>query len=369
MPSIPQTDPAAFVREHRTEIDAAMARVIDGGRYILGAEVVAFEREFSEALGLGNGIGVGNGTDAVALALRALRVGTGHRVATVSHTAGATVAAIEMVGAAPVFVDIDLTSYTMDPVALTDALEGAAPIHAVVVVHLYGQPANLGAILPLAQRHNIPVVEDCAQAHGARSAGRYVGTSGNAAAFSFYPTKNLGALGDGGLVATGDPDVAARVRCLREYGWRQRFISESPGVNSRLDELQAAILRMKLRYLDAGNRRRAQIAAAYDRGLRGSGLNLPAVRAGDIHVYHQYVVRHRDRDGLKARLAEKGIGTSIHYPLPLHRQPAYRERCAVGPGGLASTEAAARDVLSLPIYPELSDQAVSQVIGAVRAAL
>jgi len=347
---------------------AALERVLDSGWYILGAEVDGFEREFGRHFGLSHAVGVANGTDAIALALRALGIGPGARVATVSHTAVATVAAVEMAGATPVFVDIDPVSYTLDAQALARLIATSGPIDAVLVVHLYGHPADLPAILPVAERRGIPVIEDCAQAHGARIGARFVGSLGAAAAFSFYPTKNLGALGDGGLVATRDEALAVHVRRLREYGWQDR-ISRAAGVNSRLDEMQAAILRVGLSHLAAGNRRRADIAAAYDRGLQGSGLVLPTQRPGTTHVYHQYVVRHPDRDGLRARLHERGIGTHIHYPLPVHLQPAYRDRSTIGPGGLGNSEAAAREVLSLPMHPELDDEAIARVIQAVNAAL
>ena len=326
MPLIPQTDPGAFVRAHRPEIVAAMEGVLDSGWYILGQEVSAFEREFCEAFGYRHAVGVGNGTDAIALALKALNLREGARIATVSHTAVATVAAIAMAGATPVFIDIDPKSYTMDPRALADALAGPEAVHAILVVHLYGQPADLAAIFEIANRFRIPVIEDCAQAHGARIGERCVGDFGAAAAFSFYPTKNLGALGDGGLVAAADADLAGRVRMLREYGWKRRYVSDIAGVNSRLDELQAAFLRVRLTYLEAGNRRRAAIAAAYTAGLQHTGLLLPAQRPGTTHVYHQYVVRHPDRDALQARLRDRGIATNVHYPVPVHMQPAYQGR-------------------------------------------
>ncbi len=365
---IRQTDPGAFVRRHRGELLAALERVLDSGWYVLGAEVESFEREFGVQFGLSHTAGVANGTDAVAVALRALGIGHGARVATVSHTAVATVAGIEMTGASPVFVDIDPVSYTMDPQALAAALSKSGPIDAVVVVHLYGHPADLPAILPLTKSLGIPLIEDCAQAHGARIGGRFVGGMGEAAAFSFYPTKNVGAIGDAGLVATSDENVAVRLKMLREYGWKDR-ISQAPGVNSRLDELQAAILRVGLRHLEAGNRRRAEIAAAYDRGLARSGLVLPTQRIGTTHAYHQYVVRLGDRDGLRSRLEKQNIATNIHYPVPVHCQPAYRDRCCIGPAGLDASEAAAREVLSLPVYPELDDEAVARVIDAVCGAL
>ena len=361
---IRQTDPGAFVRAHRVEVDECLRRVMDSGWYVLGPEVTAFEREFAAALQLGNAVGVGNGTDALVLALKALGVGSGHRVATVSHTAVATAAAIEMAGAVPVFVDIDRT-FTMDPESLARTLEQAGPIHAIIAVHLYGHPANLEFILPMAAKFGIPVVEDCAQAHGAMLADRPVGSWGDAAAFSFYPTKNLGCLGDGGMVSSKNSSVAARLRALRQYGWNNDRVSDMPGINSRLDEIQAAFLRLRLRYLDEGNRRRSEIAAAYTQGLSNTGLTLPNVRPGNTHVYHQYVVRHPDREGLKARLAALGISTNIHYPLPVHAHPAYLGRCRIAPTGLQATEAAAREILSLPMYPELSHAGVAEVIDAV----
>jgi dTDP-4-amino-4,6-dideoxygalactose transaminase len=370
MPNVRQVDPGAFVREHRRETLAALERVADSGWYILGAEVAAFEREFAAEFGLGHTTGVGNGTDAVALALRALGVGPASRVATVSHTAVATVAAIEMIGATPVFIDIDIDTYTLDPRALALAIERAGPIDAVVAVHLYGQPADVSAIVEITRRAGIPVVEDCAQAHGARIGDRWVGGLTDAAAFSFYPTKNLGCLGDGGLVASGHEPIIQRAKALREYGWgQQRFVSEVKGTNSRLDELQAAFLRLRLPLLQAANHRRARIAATYQHGLSGTGLVLPAPRAGTTHVYHQYVVRHAHRDELAARLRQAGIATGVHYPVPIHRQPAYEGRCPVGPAGLEATEKAAREVLSLPMYPELDDAAVAAVIDAVRRLL
>ena len=240
------------------------------------------------------------------------------------------------------------------------------PIAAIIPVHLYGQPADLDAILALARRHGARVIEDCAQCHGAGLEGRRAGSVGELAAFSFYPTKNLGALGDGGIVVAGDDAFAERVRELREYGWRQRYVSAIPGLNSRLDELQAAVLRVKLGALERDNARRAAIAEAYDRGLAGLPLTLPARRAETTHVFHQYVVRSPGRDALRAALGARGIGTNIHYPVPVHLQPAYEGRLAIGPSGLGETERAAREVLSLPIYPQLADAQVARVIAAVR---
>jgi len=365
--AVPQTDPRAAYLALRPAIDAAMARVALGGRYILGEEVAGFERDFAAYIGVRHGIGVASGTDALVLALRAIGVGADDYVATVAHTAVATVAAIELAGARPLLVDIDPLTYTLDPAALARTL--AAPpgrIAAIIPVHLYGQPADLDAILPLARRYDARVIEDCAQCHGASLGGRRAGAIGNLAAFSFYPTKNLGALGDGGMVVTGDDALALRVRELREYGWRERYVSAIPGLNSRLDELQAAVLRIKLGTLDRDNARRVAIAGAYDRGLASLPLTLPARRPAATHVFHQYVVRSPARDALRAALGACGIGTNIHYPVPIHRQPAYAGRLAIAPSGLVETERAAAEVLSLPIYPQLVDAAVARVIAAVR---
>jgi dTDP-4-amino-4,6-dideoxygalactose transaminase len=368
--TVPQANPGAGYRALRDEIDAAVARVLQSGWYILGQEVRAFEAEFAAWLGAGAAVGCGNGTDALALALRGLGVGPGASVVTVSHTAVATVAAIEMVGATPVLIDIEPDHYTMDPDELAEVLmhppAGVPPIRAVIPVHLYGQAAALDSIAAACRHNSIPVVEDCAQAHGAAIAGRKVGTFTEAATFSFYPTKNLGALGDGGMVATQDAKLAADIAALRQYGWRTHYISDAVGVNSRLDELQAAILRVKLGHLDAQNARRQKIAGLYDAALQGTPLAPPARRDAAGHVFHLYVVRCRERAAVQQRLREAGIGTGIHYPRPVHLQPAYRGRLALGPLHCRATELAAEQVLSLPIYPELTDAQVAQVCDALR---
>jgi len=267
-----------------------------------------------------------------------------------------------MTGATPVLVDIDPATFTLDPRLVERAL--TVRTKAIVPVHLYGHPAEMEPILQLARARGLRVIEDCAQAHGARSGGRRVGTLGDIAAFSFYPTKNLGALGDGGLIATDDPELARRVRLLREYGWTERYRSDVPGWNSRLDEVQAAVLRVKLRYLDADNLRRARIAARYAEQLAGAGLGLPTVRTGDSHVFHLFVVRAVDRDALRDRLARDGVGTLVHYPVPVHLQPAYRGRTAPA-GSLPLSEAAAREVLSLPMFPQLADLDVERVAQTI----
>ena len=367
--TVPQANPGAGYRALQGEIDAAMARTLQSGWYILGQEVREFEAEFATWLGATTAVGCGNGTDALALALRAFGVGPGMSVVTVSHTAVATVAAIEMVGATPVLIDIEPDYYTMDPGELSEVLAhppaGAPPIRAVIPVHLYGQPAALEPIIAACRRHGVAVIEDCAQAHGATIGGRKVGTLGDVATFSFYPTKNLGALGDGGLLAAQDARRGADIAALRQYGWRTHYISDAIGINSRLDELQAAILRVKLRHLDAQNARRQAIATAYDAALRGTSLTPPARRHDAGHVFHLYVLRVPGRAALQARLRQAGIGTGIHYPSPVHLQPAYRGRVALGPSGCRATEVAAEQVLSLPMYPELTDDQVAQVCQAI----
>ncbi len=359
----PVANPHAQYAAHRAEIDAAIARVLDAGRYILGEETRAFEQEFSDYVGVGHGIGVGSGTEALHLALRACDVGPGDEVITVSHTAVATVAAIDMAGATPVLVDIDPDAYTLDPRKLERAISSRAKV--IIPVHLYGAPADLNPILSIARKHRLRVVEDCAQAHGAMYRGRRVGAWGDIAAFSFYPTKNLGAIGDGGLVVTDDAALAERTRLLREYGWAERYVSAIGGWNSRLDELQAAILRVKLHDLDADNERRRALAAIYDEELPNAVWK-PRSLPDSRHVYHLYVIRHPQRDRLAAHLRAKGIGTGVHYPVPIHLQPAYRGRLGDA-GSLPETERAAGEVLSLPMYPELTRDQVRRVAEAIRS--
>ena len=366
---IPQSDPRAGILALRSRIEIAIIQAIESGTYILGPEVQGFEQEFSAFVGVSHGVGVASGTDALILCLRALGVGAGDYVVAVSHTAVATVAAIELAGARPLLVDIEPGTGTMSPRALADVL--ARPpgrIAAVMPVHLYGQPADLTAIEPAVKLAGAALVEDAAQAHGALLGARTVGSIGRLAAFSFYPTKNLAAIGDGGMVVTGDDALAERLRALRQYGWRSRYVSDIAGVNSRLDEIQAAILRVRLTMLEAENQRRREIAAIYDSGLAGLPLQLPARRSDATHVFHQYVVRTPHREALQRALRERGIGTNIHYPVPVHLQPAYRGRVAIGPSGLAETERAAREVLSLPMFPQLTEEQVSRVISGVRAA-
>jgi dTDP-4-amino-4,6-dideoxygalactose transaminase len=346
---------------------------MEGGRYILGNEVAGFEGEFAKYLGTSAVVGTANGTDALYLALRGIRVGTGARVLTVSHTAVATVAAIRMAGAQPVFVDIDPSTYTMDPAALQDTIRRARAsravgesLKAVVVVHLYGQPADMPSILDIARREGLGIVEDCAQCHGATLFGRKAGTWGDVAAFSFYPTKNLGAFGDGGAIATANESLATRCRGLREYGWDRERVSYEPGVNSRLDELHAATLRIKLRYLDRDNAARRALGRVYDRLLVGSGVVPPTVRPSAEHVYHQYVIRTTRRGALRAALQHEGISTGLHYFPPAHRHPAFRPSDDLDDCLLPETERAAGEVVSLPMYPELTVENASRVGETIR---
>ncbi|MBK8988830.1 MAG: DegT/DnrJ/EryC1/StrS family aminotransferase [Chloroflexi bacterium] len=362
-------NPHANYLAHKAEIDTAVQRVLESGWYILGPEVTGFEQEFAAWLGAAEAIGVANGTDALELALRACGVGSGDRVISVSNTAVATIAAIERCGAIPVFADIEPDTYTLDPAALAAAVAHSqhhfpGTLKAIIPVHLYGHPADMDAILEIARQHDLYVIEDCAQAHGATLNGRKVGTIGHIAAFSLYPTKNLGALGDGGVIATNDAALADRVRLLRQYGWRERYISLIPGLNSRLDPIQAAVLRVKLAYLDADNGRRQAIAQVYNQRLAQLPLVLPAVKETAGHVYHQYVLRAAQRESLRAFLAERGIETQILYPVPIHLQAAYEGRVALS-GSLRHTETLAHEIMTLPIYPELGLDNANRVADAI----
>jgi dTDP-4-amino-4,6-dideoxygalactose transaminase len=367
--TIPQTDPRAGYLAQRSAIDAAITRVLEGGAYILGREVEAFEAAFADFIGVAHAVGVASGTDAIELALRACGIGPGDLVFTVSHTAVGTVAAIESAGATPVLVDVEPGTYTMAPRELSRALRSppSGRPAAVLPVHIYGQPAELSALAEEARAHGMRLIEDCAQSHGALYRDKPTGSLGDVACFSFYPTKNLGGLGDGGMVVTNDAALATALREIREYGWRERFVSARIGINSRLDAIQAAILRVKLERLTSDNARRQAIADRYGTGLAGLPLAVPVRRPEATHVFHQYVIRLAERDALRQRLRARSIATGIHYPLPVHQQPAYCGRLAAGPSGLGVTERAAPQILSLPIYPQLSSKAADRVILEIRA--
>ena len=359
------SDPKAGYLAQKEDIDKAIQSVLESGWYILGREVSQFEAEFAGYIGVDFGIGVGSGTDALQVAFRACGIAPGDAVITVSHTAVATVCAIQLSGATPILVDIDTTTFTIDLNRVEDVLKSdlRKRIKAILPVHLYGHPAEMPAIMEIAGRHDLYVIEDCSQAHGAMCQGQRVGSFGDFGAFSFYPTKNLGALGDGGALVTEDSDLANKARILRQYGWEQRYISEVPGMNSRLDELQAAILRVKLGYLDRNNDRRRGIAEMYGRLLSGSSFILPTESDGGIHMYHQYVIRSQKRNALRAFLRQNSVETAVLYPMPVHLQPGYRDTVVIGPGGLPETERICHEILSLPMYPELSDGEVSRVAG------
>jgi dTDP-4-amino-4,6-dideoxygalactose transaminase len=364
-------DPKRSYLAQKEAIDNAITKVLNDGQYILGKEVAAFESSFAALVGACAAVGVGSGTEALELALRAHDLGRGDGVVTVSHTSVATVEAVELVGAVPILADIEPAFYTLSPASLERALAGQVSggngtkpsVKAVIVVHLYGQPAAISDIASICARNNVVLIEDCAQAHGAQFGDRHVGSWGTAA-FSFYPTKNLGAVGDAGAVTTNNLEIAEKLRMLREHGWRQRYISELPAGNSRLDELQAGILRAKLPRLKDDNKRRQRIALAYDQAL-GGAVGRPARRAGANHVFHQYVLRVAERQAFQEALRDRGIATNVHYPVPVHLQPAYRDRVWLVGGVLPATERAAKEVVSLPIFPELTDDEVALTIEAI----
>lgn len=349
------SNPRASYISHQNDIDAAMRRVLTSGHYILGSEVLSFEAEFASYCETRFGIGVNNGTDAIQIALRACQIGPGDEVITVSHTAVATASAIAMTGATPIFIDIDDTD-TMDPSAIEAAITPRTK--AIVPVHLYGFPAAMNPIKKIATTHNLRIIEDCAQAHGARYHGTRVGGIGDMGCFSFYPTKNLGGIGDGGMIVTNDPALADRARAIREYGWNADRISEIGGINSRLDALQAAILRVKLRALDSDNQKRSDIAARYRDAIPPEYF--ATILPQTVPVYHLFVIHHPDRDALKTYLNHQGIGAAIHYTPPIHLHPAYSTSSC-----LPRTERAAQSVLSLPIYPELDHVTVDRIASLV----
>jgi dTDP-4-amino-4,6-dideoxygalactose transaminase len=360
---IPLADPRGDHVHLRDEMMAALERTIDSGAYILGKEVEAFEHRLSMRLGTAGAVGVGSGTEALVLGLLAVGVSSGDEVVTVSHTAGATVAAIRMIGAVPVLIDIDEASYCMDPRRLESAITSRTK--AILPVHLYGHPADMVSIGAIAQLHNIPVVEDCAQAQEATIEGRAVGSIGQVGCFSFYPTKNLGAIGDAGLVVATASETVERLRRLRTYGWsRPQFADIPDGRCSRLDELQAAILNVKVNHLARDVERRREIAQRYNEAFARLPLNSPAEYDGARHVYHLYVVRCDCRDALALHLKESGIDTGIHYPFPVHLQPGLVTGARIA-GSLKVTETVAKEILSLPLYPSLSNESQRRVIETV----
>lgn len=363
--SIPFLDLGTIHREVRGELEAALRRVLDSNWYILGEEVAAFEREFAAYCGVSHCVGVGNGLEALHLILRAYGIGPGDEVIVPSNTYIATWLAVSYAGARPVPVEPVEGTYNLDPGRIEAAITPRTS--AILPVHLYGQPADMDAIQRIAGRYKLLVVEDAAQAHGALYRGRRTGSLGDSAGFSFYPGKNLGAMGDGGAVTTNDARIAEKVRSLRNYGSAVKYHNPVKGFNSRLDEIQAALLRVKLRELDRWNENRRAIAAAYIAGLDGSGLGLPVVPAWATPAWHLFVVRSPSRQEIMARLEAAGVGSMIHYPVPPHLQPAYAE-LGLRDGDLPIAERVHREVLSLPIYPGLGPSQIERVVSILRHA-
>jgi len=362
---IPCANPLAQYQSRRDEIFEAVKRVLESGNYILGPEVVAFENAFARYCGAGNAVGVNSGTDALILALRAMDIGAGDEVITVSLTALATVSAIIAVGATPVLVDVEPEYYTIAPAAFERAVTNKSK--AVIPVHLYGQAADMEAIMGIARSHNLKVIEDCAQATGTLLNGRRVGSIGDAGCFSFYPTKNLGGIGDGGMVISNSAAIAERIRRLRQYGWNEQRSTDEPGLNSRLDELQAAILGVKLKHLDDDNARRREIARIYCEELRGSDIVLPKERPDTAHIYHLFVIACNERNTLQQMLAASGIHAGIHYRVPAHLHSGYDRLCRLPDGGLPQTELLANKILSLPMYPELTQHQLRRLVAVFKS--
>ncbi|HVG73478.1 MAG TPA: DegT/DnrJ/EryC1/StrS family aminotransferase [Vicinamibacterales bacterium] len=362
---IPYADLRRQYRAIKPEIDEAVLRVLDSTQFILGEEVAAFEREFAAYCGTADAIGVNSGTSALHLALLAADIGPGDEVITVPFTFVATAAAIVYTGATPVFVDIDPETFTMAPAAIEQVI--TARTKAILPVHLYGHAADMDPILDIARRRGLVVIEDAAQAHGAAYKGRPCGSMGAMAAFSFYPGKNLGAYGEGGAVVTSDPALAKKIRVMRSWGEERRYEHSVKGFNYRMDGIQGAILRVKLRHLEAWTGARRARAAEYARAFAGSGIATPVERPDCRHVYHVYAVRLSQRDSARAALQAAGIQTGVHYPIPIHLQPAHAD-LGYGRGDFPVSEQAASQVLSLPMFPEMTVEQVEQVAAAVLAA-
>ena len=362
-PKIPFVDLTAQHAAIGAESEATAARILRNAEFILGSEVERFEEEFASYCGCGYGVGVDSGTSALELALRAYGVSAGDEVVVPANTFIATALAISCVGAKPVLADIDPVTYTLDASRLEERVTPRT--RAIIPVHLYGQPADMDPVLDVAHRRGLVVIEDACQAHGASYKGRPVGSLGHAAAFSFYPSKNLGGCGDGGMVVTSDQGIARSLQMLRNYGQARKYHHVVPGFNRRLDNLHAALLRVRLKYLDAWNEARRRRAECYSR-LIGAAVEIPATADYASAVWHLYVIQTDDRDGLQAYLNERGIATGIHYPIPIHLQPAYQS-LGYRPGDFPVTERVARRILSLPMYPELPLDAVDEVAAAIRA--
>jgi dTDP-4-amino-4,6-dideoxygalactose transaminase len=355
-------NPSAQFKSYQNEIEEAVLSVMRGNRYVLGEQVNSLEKEFADYIGTTSAIGVANGTDAIELALRALDVGLGDEVITVSHTAVATVAAIEATGAAAVLVDVESEYYTINPNQLEEVCSDKT--RAIIAVHLYGQSANLDAIKNFCLSRKIFLIEDASQAHGAKYQGKRLGSIGDIGCFSCYPTKNLGAIGDAGLITTNNIDLAAKIRMLREYGWNNRS-SEYPGRNSRLDEIQAAVLRIKLKYLDLDNEKRRKLVEYYMTNLQENQVKLPIIRPDNESVFHLFVIQVDRRQDLLSYLLSKGVQAGVHYPLPVHLQPAYKNRVSVA-SDMSVTESLTNKIISLPMYPELTLKDIKLVVRTLK---
>jgi dTDP-4-amino-4,6-dideoxygalactose transaminase len=363
---VPYLDLKAQYQSIKPEIDAAIAKVLDSCQFVLGSEVSGFEQEFADYCGTAQCIALNSGTSALHLALLAAGVGAGDEVITVPFTFVASVAAVTYSGARPVLVDIDPRTFTMDPAAIEAAITPRTK--AILPVHLYGQPADMDPIMDVARRHGLVVIEDAAQAHGAKYKGRPVGSIGDMACFSFYPGKNLGAYGEGGAVTTSNAEYAGTIRMLRDWGQDRKYHHVLRGFNYRMEGFQGAILRVKLRHLERWTEARRAVVSRYHELLANSGVERPTEMPWARHVYHVYTLRTEDRDGLQASLQAEGIQTGIHYPVPVHLQPAYAD-LGYGPGAFPHSEEAAKQVLSLPLYPELSSEEIAEVAGAVTRAV
>ena len=364
---VPFIDLEAHHRPLRLEIDRAIKEVIDSGAFAGGPFVEKFESEFAAYCGSEYAIGLGSGTEALWLALLAYGIGAGDEVITVPNTFMATAEAITYCGARPVFVDVDESTYTMDPAGLEAAI--TPQTKAIIPVHLFGQPADMDPILELARKHGLFVIEDAAQAHGARYKGRRAGTMGDVGCFSFYPGKNLGAFGEAGAVITNSAEVQNKIRTLRDHGQARKYHHNEIGWNCRMDGIQGAVLSVKLKHIDQGNAMRRRHALEYDRALRGSeGVILPVVASYAEHVYHIYAIRVQDREEASYVLTEKGIQFGVHYPVPIHRQKAYRH-LGYGEGAFPAAEQMAREVISLPMFPELTAEQIGMVVFAVKEAV
>ena len=342
-------NPKAQYISYKDEIDSAIRRVVDSGWYVLGNEVIEFEKEFAQFNKVTHAIGVGSGTEALHIALRAMDIGPGDEVITTAHTAVATASAIHLAGAKPVFVDIEPDYFTINPSLIEKAI--TPNTRAIIPVHIYGQTCDMDAIMTIANKNNLKVIEDCAQAHGAKYKGNRAGSIGDVGCFSFYPTKNLGAIGDGGALVTNNDQLAEKIKLIREYGWEERYVSTVEGWNSRLDELQAAILRVKLKSLDRANNLRYEHAKSYIKSLSQLPLELPKIRLNCTHVFHLFVIKTDNRNELKEYLNDNNINTTIQYPTPIHQQKYFKKICVEK--SLLVTEQTAKSILSLPMYPEL----------------